>query len=241
VKCFSYKIGAGFFTNSWCWFDIPHEVKASLSNFFSYDSVDVVGFKRKRGMTSVINLQKDEDEIWSAMRKKFTSNLIREGEKRGIVIHRDGDLGAFKKLYRRFRHKKDIVSDNASAFSNGILFTAHHNDRMIGGHIFIGDGTYMRSWVAASLRLERVEWKDRRLIGCANRMIIWEAIKYAKANGYTLFDLGGINPESSVAWERTLAEFKESFGGERKECYYYSRVNSPLLKLLFRVRSFLPI
>jgi lipid II:glycine glycyltransferase (peptidoglycan interpeptide bridge formation enzyme) len=96
----------------------------------------------------------------------------------------------------------------------------------------------MRAYVLASGRFSG-DGREREIIGQANRMVIWEAMKYAKQQGYKLFDLGGINPESTVQWERTLAEFKESFGGERKACYYYSKVNSPVLRLLLKLRRYL--
>ena len=104
--------------------------------------------------------------------------------------------------------------------------------------MFICDGKNARSWAAASTRLEKIKWKDKRLIGCANRMLNWEAIKYFKNNDYRVFDLGGISPDSKDKGKLNLVEFKESFGGERKKCYYYHKIYSKILRSWMRMRGF---
>ena len=95
---------------------------------------------------------------------------------------------------------------------------------------------YIRAWALASLRVGEKDGKIRDIIGQANRMIIWEAIKHAKSEGFEFFDLGGINPNSEKQKDIFLAQFKEAFGGERKECFYYYKVYSKLLKFLMKLR-----
>jgi len=114
---------------------------------------------------------------------------------------------------------------------------AYYKGRMIAGGIFISNGLYYRALVLASLH--RIsDSHDREIIGQANRMVIWEAIKNAKHTKHQLFDLGGISPESSNKQLVSLAEFKEAFGGERKPCYYYFKIYSPLIKVWMRFRGF---
>jgi len=97
---------------------------------------------------------------------------------------------------------------------------------------------YFRAWVLASKRLDNVSGRFREIIGQANRMVIWQAIMFAKDHGYRSFDLGGIAPDDDNKEQRSLAEFKEAFGGERKKAYYYFKVYSRLLKFLMKLKGF---
>ena len=96
---------------------------------------------------------------------------------------------------------------------------------------------YMRALVLASGH-HGGDGKERELIGQANRLLLWQAIKYAKESGRQYFDLGGISPQSKNPKLVSLAEFKEAFGGQRQKCYYYFKVYSPLIKWWMRLRRF---
>ena len=106
---------------------------------------------------------------------------------------------------------------------------------MIAGGVFVSNGKFMRALILSS-KHNVSNSRDREIIGQANRLVIWQAISYAKETGHELFDLGGIAPESSKKLDITLAEFKEAFGGERKPCYYYYKIYSSLLKLLIKIK-----
>lgn len=233
---FSYGLVVPFLLRKkWIWFSDPYDVKGcAMVNFFSYNNIDKEGFSKKDGLTTVIDLDKSLEDIWSNIRKKFTRRLINQGEKKGIIVKQDNNFKDFEKIYKDFRSKKKLTSDRFSLLKQGTLFSAYYQGKLIAGHIFVADNTFVRSWVAASSHMEQATGKDKRLIGWANRMLIWEAIKYYKNKGLKLFDMGGIdlNKEDSL-----LTEFKESFGGERRPCYYYHKVYSPMLKLWIKIRT----
>lgn len=240
IKNYSYGfMNTNFFKKSWYWFTDPFDInQVAMVNFFSYNKVESAGFFRKEGMTTVIDLNQNLEIIFSKMRNNFIIKQIRKGERNGIVVKQDNNFEEFEKIYKVFRQSKNLKKDNYNIFvKNGILFSAYHEDKMIAGGIFIYDGVNIRAWVLASLR-KVSDPKYREIIGQANRMVISEAIKYAKHNGYSLFDLGGINLESSDIGEKTLAEFKESFGGVRIKCYYYHKVYAKLLKFWMKLRGF---
>ena len=232
---FSYGFFLPFILKKkWIWFSDPCDVKNSaMVNFFSYNNVNKEGFHKKQGLTSIIDLNQNLDNIWEKIRKKFTRALISKGEKQGIVIKQDNNFKEFKKIYKSFRSKKKLSTDRFSLLKQGILFSAYYKDEMIAGHIFVADDRHMRSWVTASSRLSQSIGKDKRFISWANRMLIWEAIKYAKKNNLQVFDMGGLDLEDEGS---PLTEFKESFGGVRKDCYYYHKIYSPLLKFWIKIR-----
>lgn len=216
----------------WFWFSDPYDVKnAAMVNFFSYNKVDKNGFFRKDGITSIIDLTQNLDVIWLKMRERFIREQIQKGERRCIEIRRDNNFKEFKNIYELFREQKSLALDKFSVFEkHGLLFNAYYKDKVIASGLFVSDGENIRAWVLASLHHTN-DGKMREIVGQANRILIWEAIKYSKETGHKLFDLGGTGIKS-------LADFKEGFGGERKECYYYYKIYSPVLKFWMRLRGF---
>lgn len=227
----------------WGWFENPHEVGGfSAATFFSYDKSDVQGFHCKETLTSVIDLSKTLEEIYSAMRKSFIQKQIEQGARRGIVAEESDDFSSFYPLYADFAQRMGFERIPRFVLEkNGTLFLAHREGKLLAGGVFIGDGKHLRAWVLASKRLKENQGRERDLIGGANRIIVWEAIKFAKKTGHQVFDLGGIAPDSDNAGWKAVAEFKEAFGGKRIPAYYYHKLYSPLLRFKANIRRYLPI
>ena len=240
VKNYSYGFIFPFLLKKyWFWFSHPFNVsKAAMVNFFSYEKYDTKGFRRSDGLTTVIDLNQDLETIWLNTRKKFVRKQIKKGERNGILVKHDPNFGEFKKIYKIFRKNSKLPKDNIRAYkNNAILLAAYYQGSMIAGGIFISNGIYYRALVLASLH-KTSDGRGREIIGQANRMVIWEAIKNAKQSKHSLFDLGGISPDSKNKQLVSLAEFKEAFGGKRKSCYYYFKIYSPLIKIWMKLRGF---
>jgi len=236
----SYLYPSRFFRKEWRWFERPNDTGADIVNVFSYENVDVPGFKKKTGLTTVIDLTKSEEELRAALRKRFIREQMEKGKKNGVTVCVGIDWHEFVPVYEEFRKGKRIASDDPRVFAHCLVAGAYYDGTLVSGGAFVADGIHIRALALASRRFAS-DGRMREVVGQANRMLIWETILWAKREGYHLFDLGGIAPESADPTERSLAEFKEAFGGERKPCYYYTRVNSPILKLWLRLRRFLRI
>ena len=76
----------------------------------------------------------------------------------------------------------------------------------------------------------------RELVGYANRMVVWHAIKYAHTHGFKIFDMGGLNSSTDNPSDKSLNEFKEAFGGEERLGYFYSGSVSQRHKLLKKIK-----
>lgn len=229
------------FRRRWVWFGEPREATGyAMANFYSYCDGKYVGFHKKEGCTSVINLSLSEEELWNGLRKKYCRKQIEAGEREGIVIKESTDFALFKKMYTDFRKQKNIPADNTLYFKKaGTLRFAYYKNIPIAGAVYLSDGYTMRLWAAASTRLSGVPGRDRDVIGRANRMLMWHAIRSAKQNSVREFDLGGLSGELCSGGEGNgLDEFKESFGGKRKKCYFYYKVYSPSLRWWMRLRGF---
>ena len=233
-----YLLPTLFFKKSWRWFAEPEDVSGiAVSYFFSYAKGDYAGFQRKETVTSLIDLRESLEVIWGRMRKNFIRKQIEKGARQGVVVQQSKDFKSFYPLYHSLSKQKKFGRMSYSTIrSNGLLFLAYYQERVIAGGVFIADGEYMRAWILASARAEEARGQMREVIGEANRMVIWEAIQYAKQTGYQVFDLGGIAPDSNNTGWRAVAEFKEGFGGARVSAYYYLKIYSPLLRLLIRLR-----
>ncbi len=235
----SYFYPSLFFKKKWVWFSDPGDVSnTDMVTFFSYNNVDKEGFKKKKGLTTVIDLSQDLDILWSNMRKKFIRKQIKRGEKKGIIVKQNNDFRTFKPVYLNLRRGKNLNKVNYKVLrESGLLFLAYYKQRVIAGGVFITDGINIRAWVLSSIRFRAESGKFKEIIGQANRMVIWEAIKHAKSQGCRIFDLGGIKPDSLNKSRRAVAEFKEAFGGKRKNCYFYSKIYSRLLKSWLKFRK----
>lgn len=241
IKSYSYGfIFPNFLKKRWFWFVDPFDVGGvAMVNFFSYNNIDKKGFYKKEGLTSIIDLQQNLDIIWSKMRKKFICKQIKKGERNNIIIKQDNNFKEFTRTYKIFRQAKGIVSDNINIFrKNGILFSAYYKNKMIAGGIFISDGSNIRALVLSSLR-QINNSQEKEIVGQANRMLIWEVIKFAKERGHKILDLGGgIVEISKKIKPSTLMEFKTGFGGEIIKCYYYHKVYSRVLRYWMRLRGY---
>ena len=219
------------FKRYWGWFMNPHDVSnVAIATFFSYEKLDAPGFSRKEEHTAVIDLTQSLDEIWVKFRKSFIQLQIKQGERRGIVVSSSTDFNSFNQINTAFRKGKSLHAVSPEALAqNGLLFLAHYEGQPIAGGVFIADGKYMRVWVLASKRLTEKKGHTRQVIGEANRMIIWEAIKYAHTHGYVLFDFCGIARKNITLEMKAINEFKEGFGGEIRLCYFYRKTYIPFL------------
>jgi hypothetical protein len=234
----TYLLPSLFFRKRWVWFEDPHDVGGvDMITFFSYRDLDVPGFTKSKGMTSIIDLTLSLEEIWERMRKDFIRLQIEKGSRHGIVVKQDENFAEFQKVLEEFRTSKKLEQQDYRVLkANGTLFSAYLDGKMISGGIFIADDKHLRVWMLASRRLDDSAQKSR--VGEANRMVLWEAIKYAKERGMEIFDFCGIDlPEKQDDPMPSLTVYKESFGGVRCEQYYYTKVYSLLLRVLIDCRT----
>lgn len=233
-----YYLPSILFKKLWIWFDQPYDVEAvDMVNFFSYDDVDINSFKKVSGLTSIVNLTESLDRVWDNMRKKFIRDQIKKGERNNIHIAPSKDFKDFDRLYKQFQFEKGVRAKSIKYLrEHSLLLEARYSGKLIAGGVFIYDSTYARAWTLASARLHENTGQMREIIGQANRMIIWEALKIFSEKKVKYFDLGGVdnNPNS-------LFEFKEAFGGQKRSCFYYSKIYSRPLSYLVKIKRFMKL
>lgn len=216
---------------------------------FCKNQVNINGFVRYHRLTSIIDLTQDLDMIFNNFHRD-TYKGIKRAEREGVKVSINTGYEQFFELYQDFVQKKGIGSifggigvETASLETmkdKGTLFIAEHNGEMLGGMLFLEDEDNLETLVSASKRLEK-DTEKKALIGCANRLIRWEAMKYAKGKGIKEFDLGGIFPEDKVAADpekKGINSFKLSFGGDVVPGFTYEKGYSKMLRFAYRLYNF---
>ncbi|MGB9212959.1 MAG: GNAT family N-acetyltransferase [Halobacteriota archaeon] len=112
---------------------------------------------------------------------------------------------------------------------SGPLFIAEYDGDILCGHACFADGHTILGRLAASKRL--VDRDRASLIGNANKLLVWETIKYAKAKGLREFDLGRYYVKDGDLQEVGYSAWKKGFGGDLVERYDYTKYYSKIYEL----------
>jgi lipid II:glycine glycyltransferase (peptidoglycan interpeptide bridge formation enzyme) len=177
--------------------------------------------------TVLIDLIPDTEEILARMKRQTRQN-IRLGEKRGIQVRvgQASDLPTFHRLYAATNERYGTQPYSEQYFTemwhilepHGLLklFLATHDTEPVSGLLTIPFGNTV---IASKLGWSGLYGECR-----PNEALFWEAIKWAKARGYHIFDFEGIDFEGAKSvldgkplpegLQQTPTRFKLSFGGE---------------------------
>jgi len=207
-------------------------------------NINAKGFHKQKEFTSIIDLTQDLETIWQRMNKNTTSS-IKRAKKEGITIQKCQVYERFFPIYQSFIHKKgfksifDVFGVGTTTLkemkNHGTLFVSCLDGELLSGVLFLENQLTIESWISASKRLE-VEQHMKNLVGCANRLLKWESIQYAKEKGMTEYDLGGLWPQNETEKDgekRGINSFKLGFGGNIVTRHSYSKIYSNDLKILY--------
>ena len=187
--------------------------------------------------TLTIDLTQSLETIWHDMSKTNCRKPISHAVDAGVTVKRNENYEEFFDLYRQLRKTKGFTSNNIGIDymkKYGTLFTTECNGELLGGMFYIEDENTILEIVTASKRFDGDKEK-RNFVGAANKLLIWEAIRYAKAKGIKEYDQGGVisGGVHDEQLER-ITNYKMSFGGKPATKYNYRKDYSPVLSLLKR-------
>lgn len=229
------------------WFqDNPYDVKNCDAVIFRAckNKLDVPGFKREEFTTLTIDLSQDLENIWNNMDKSSCRYVIKKAEKEGITIKANQGREDFYEINKAFRESKGLKVGITGSLDflkkYGTLFMAEFDGEIIAGCLFLEDKDNIRWLLGASKRLENKE--KARLSGDANRLLLWEAIKYAKAKGIKEFDFGGYYTKNKKDEQKEkINNFKKRFGGKLTVHYVYKKYYSRAIRFLMSAFEFFKI
>ena len=225
-----------FFKKTNYWFaDTPFDVENCDAVFFYATKKDVStkGFYKKESSTLIIDLTRGLDAVWAKM-KRMCRQGIKKGQREGIKVELNRHHHEFSLLYKEFSKLKDFPGFSShikNYIKHSTLFTASLDEELLVGMLTIEDERHLRCLIGGSKRLQ-VNKEKRILVGAANRLLIWEAIKYAHGKGLVEFDFGGYYPGKNQNDPRNgINRFKETFGGVLRTYYNYTKYYSLIYKL----------
>lgn len=190
---------------------------------YPIDLIQKCGYKCKKHLTSIVKVNKSEEEIWNSFQEKRQNHVrrnVRKAIRNGVSIIMDdfSSIGTYyqmltevfekanKKPYIPYSYYerviKNLVPKNLAKF-----LIARYKGRAIAGAIFLCFKDTVYYWSGASFR--KYNWL------APNDLIQWEFMKWAHRNWYKYYDLLGIDPLRLP----NIARFKMGFGGELKEIY----------------------
>ena len=223
------------------WFSVyPFDVKGYDSVIFRAckNKVGMKGFSREEFTTLVIDLTQDLDVIWKNMSKSSCRYSINRAKKDGVKVKLNQNYEEFYEINQSFRRNKGLPTGSEKIEimrEYGTLFVAEFDGEILGSQLYLEDENNIRWLVGASKRLE-VDKEKATLIGNANRLMVWEAISYAKEKGIKEFDLGGFyTGEAKDEQKERINVFKKSFGGELTTHYIYQKDYSKIYKLAKKI------
>jgi lipid II:glycine glycyltransferase (peptidoglycan interpeptide bridge formation enzyme) len=168
-----------------------------------------------------IDLEQSIDEIYGKIRKGHKSD-IKKAAKLGFtvdVVKSDDELTAFFEIYAKMCRARNIDEGELSSTNIGkiynylnknnkgsILIVKDPEQNILGGAIFVYQGISVRYYKGASD-------PDKRDIPVTH-IVLWEAIKKAKADNFRYFDFWGYNHFANEKDQvYYINHFKKGFGG----------------------------
>jgi len=168
--------------------------------------------------TILIDLTREEDELLMAMKSKTRYN-VRLAERRGVEVRLGGptDLPLFYEMYVETSSRDEFIIRPFAYYRHAWqafieanlahLFIAEYEGLPLAGLILFRFGNKVWYMYGASRDLHRNMMP--------NHLLQWEAMRWAKAQGCTVYDMWGapdVLDESDPMWG--VYRFKEGFGGQ---------------------------
>jgi lipid II:glycine glycyltransferase (peptidoglycan interpeptide bridge formation enzyme) len=187
----------------------------------------------------VLDLAPDTEKILAGFRSKWRYN-VRLAERKGVEVSRAtrDDLPAFYELlvdtakrdgfFIRGRRYFEDLFDILEPANMMAMFLTRHEGKPIAGAICLGFGQRLTYVYGASSN------EHRNVM--PNHLMQWHMIRWAKENGYGIYDFRGVSPvRDGKPVEEDLAglnRFKEGFGARYVE--YAGTFDLPLKPLMYR-------
>lgn len=200
------------------WIRIEPETEEALNTLKEGNSLSIV--KSPHDMqpreTFVIDITKSEEDLLAAMKPKTRYN-IRLAEKKGVrvfVTQEKKYQEAFLDLITATAERKDIVPHPRSYYEKFFtelpedmchLFVAEYEGKALAANLVISYGgiaTYLHGGTS-----------DEHRDAMAPMLLQWEQIRFAKAQGCTKYDFGGIRLMTSDKTQDVRRKKADSWAG----------------------------
>ncbi|MCU0372448.1 MAG: GNAT family N-acetyltransferase [Ignavibacteria bacterium] len=202
------------------------QVRNMMNMSYCRDVMLNCGYSYAEHLNYLIDLSESMEKIWSKVYTK-RRNEIRRASKEGVSVREINYEVEFDESYKIlcmvYAKAKLPVPDkgyfaNAKKLSDETfkIFGAFYEGKLIGIMYALCYNRRVYNWYAGSI--------PDYLKKYPNDIITWEVIKWAKINGYSVFDFGGAgNPKK----EYGVRDFKKKFGGNEVNYGRYELIHKP--------------
>jgi len=161
--------------------------------------------------TLVVDLTQDLETIWKNISRKRRGDINR-AQRRLVKVKYDQSRVFWSRwieLVTKSRRSIGLNPRPNTLREKGYLFVAFHKDELIAAEYYHKRQKSLITRVAAS---KRYDLEKKIIAGLGHALLIWEAIQWAKAQGFQEYDFGGYNPKRVEV--SGVNQWKASFGGE---------------------------
>lgn len=178
----------------------------------------------KNRTTVYLNLNKTIEDIWQNDINSKNRNMIRKAQKSGLKVEIKNNYIIFKEIYEKTMN--NVLANKYYYFKSSYYVNMENNDKFKIFNVKLGEET-----IASAIFMEYGEYFHYHLSGskkeylnfAPNNLLLWEAIKYAKKNGYKLIHLGG---GVTNLKDDNLFKFKNTFSKDTLSFYIGKRVHN---------------
>jgi hypothetical protein len=186
--------------------------------------------------TPLVDLALTEEQLWQKLEPKSCRYEVRKAQKMDCVISRNEDTEVARLLIndsiRRLRYRAELGQDQWQALlPNHDIFVCRNQGVPLAAHVILRDPPG-RARLLMSGSADRNDERVRAVVGPCNRLLHWHELQHYKAQGFAIYDFGGI--ELAKNSTEPKPQFKLSFGGQvTMEPMVYLAKN-PALRVAFR-------
>ena len=186
------------------------------------------GFDYKDHYTIIIDLDKTVEDLFGAVHKKKRNN-IRRAVKRGVSFRQLSDhediekaIDLIQSTYKRIRlpgPPRSLLENAINFFPDNVyFFGAYYENEIIAAKISLGYKSMIYDWYSGhDLSYSYL---------CANDVIAWNCVLWAKKNHFDTYDMGGAGRPGVNYGVRN---FKLRFGGILKNTGRFTQIHKSLL------------
>jgi hypothetical protein len=170
--------------------------------------------------THELDLTGTEEELLSNLRDSTRRN-IEKASRGGVLVEISNSLDSIQSFYRlncMTRRRHSLPPQPSSFFSKilehiilkgqGRIVSAFHSGKSIASAVFFNFGKkVIYKYGASDLRYQRLR---------PNNLLLWEAIRYHREQGFETLNLGRTAPEN-----KGLRQFKRGWGTVEARLHYY--------------------
>lgn len=181
----------------------------------------------RRYETNQIDLSQSEEELFRAMnsstRRQIRRAMELDFEFVVLASPTDADLEQFRSFYNQFARNKK--TDLCNAYHMETMKLVREKNALVltylkdssGGilcyRVYITDGHLTNNIYSASHFRLMDDNLSKKMLGRANRYLIWRSLLFFKGRGCKVYDMGGLTDDENIR------RFKVGFGGNVVSVY----------------------